>query len=239
MKIIFPLLFQLNFDHLSVVSEENSEAGNSIIQNEDSSIPMNDLSAFLHNVDVLSPLSYLQKLAPPLAHFENLNYEQIGGSNVGRAEFFVRLPFISKEIDFSDQFGNITSSLPQLAPLPVELPVQQANGSSVTASSIDKNGRGSISADPAKKESRLKHFFSPIRRKVTAPIPVAPPVVPSLHALSAQPYAAAQPDVFISNILPSNMYVNPLSNLQPSVPEITERPQTSSREATSPSFQVF
>lgn len=84
-QIIFPLLFQLNFDHLSVVSEENSE-GTSMIQNEDSSIPIHDISAFLHNVDVLSPLSYLQKLNPPLAHFENLNYEQIGGSNVGEFE---------------------------------------------------------------------------------------------------------------------------------------------------------
>lgn len=64
------------------MSEENSE-GNSIIQNEDSSIPMHDLSAYLHNADDLSSLSYLQKLGPPLAHFENLNYEQIGGSNVG------------------------------------------------------------------------------------------------------------------------------------------------------------
>lgn len=73
--------FQLNFDHLSVVSEENSEVNS--IQNEDSSIPISDLSAYLHNVDVLSPLSYLQKLSPPLAHFENLNYELIGGSNVG------------------------------------------------------------------------------------------------------------------------------------------------------------
>lgn len=73
--------FQLNFDHLSIVSEENSEVNS--IQNEDSSIPMSDLSAYLHNVDVLSPLSYLQKLSPPLAHFENLNYELIGGSNVG------------------------------------------------------------------------------------------------------------------------------------------------------------
>lgn len=63
-KILFSLILflQLNFDHLSIVDEENSEA-NSIIQNEDSSIPINDLSAFLHNVDVLSPLSYLQKLS--------------------------------------------------------------------------------------------------------------------------------------------------------------------------------
>lgn len=55
-----------------MVAEESSE-GPSIIQNEDtSSIPINDLSAFLQKVDVLSPLSYLQKLSPSLAHFENL-----------------------------------------------------------------------------------------------------------------------------------------------------------------------
>lgn len=73
----------MNFDHLSVVAEESSE-GNSISHSEDISIPINDLSAFLHKVDVLSPLSYLQKLSPPLAHFENLPYDQIGGSSVGR-----------------------------------------------------------------------------------------------------------------------------------------------------------
>lgn len=69
-----------------MVSEEISE-GNSM-QNEDSSIPIHDISAFLHSVDVVSPLSYLQKLSPPLAHFENLNYEQIGGSNVGEFSNF-------------------------------------------------------------------------------------------------------------------------------------------------------
>lgn len=58
------------------------------MQNEDSSIPIHDISAFLHSVDVVSPLSYLQKLSPPLAHFENLNYEQIGGSNVGEFSNF-------------------------------------------------------------------------------------------------------------------------------------------------------
>lgn len=65
-----------------MVTEESSE-GNSVIQNEDNSIPINDLSAFLHKVDVLSPLSYLQKLSPPLAHFENLPYDKIG-SSVGK-----------------------------------------------------------------------------------------------------------------------------------------------------------
>lgn len=89
----------MNFDHLSTVSEENSEV-NSSIQNEET-IPINDLSAFLHKVDTLSSLSYLQKLSecvawwrvtnsicvishfhlirgPPLAHFENINYDEIG-----------------------------------------------------------------------------------------------------------------------------------------------------------------
>lgn len=51
----------------------------------------------------------------------------------------------------------------------------------------------------AKKESRLKHFFSPIRKKPI--IAQAPPIM-------------SQPDVFISNILPSNMYVNPAFHLQ-------------------------
>lgn len=46
-----------------------------------------------------------------------------------------------------------------------------------------------------KKESRLKHFFSPIRKK-----PIIAPNPPTM----------SQPDVFVSNILPSNMYVNPL-----------------------------
>jgi hypothetical protein len=76
----------LNFDHLSVVTEESSEV-NSINQSEDtaSNIPINDLSSFLHKVDALSPLSYLQKLSPSLSHFENLPYDEIGGANVGKS----------------------------------------------------------------------------------------------------------------------------------------------------------
>jgi hypothetical protein len=64
---------------LSVVAEESSE-GNSLAHSEDTSIPINDLSAFLHKADSLSPLSYLQKLNPPLSHFENLPYDKIGDS---------------------------------------------------------------------------------------------------------------------------------------------------------------
>lgn len=64
---------KLNFDHLSVVSEaeETSELSLNLSGNS-STTPLNDLSAFLQNVDILSPLSYLQKLSPPLSHFETI-----------------------------------------------------------------------------------------------------------------------------------------------------------------------
>jgi hypothetical protein len=51
----------MNFDHLSTVSEENSEV-NSTTQIEDS-IPITDLSTFLQKVDTLSTLNYLQTLS--------------------------------------------------------------------------------------------------------------------------------------------------------------------------------
>lgn len=56
------LFAQMNFDHLSTVSEENSEVNSSIRENEES-IPINDLSAFLHKVDTFSSLNYLQTLS--------------------------------------------------------------------------------------------------------------------------------------------------------------------------------
>lgn len=62
------------------MSEEISE-GNTNNQQDDNSLPMND---FLQKVDVVSPLNYLQSICPPLTHFENLAYESIGGSNVGK-----------------------------------------------------------------------------------------------------------------------------------------------------------
>lgn len=70
-------------------AEESSEVSslNNHISNEVVSTPLGDLSAFLHNVDVLSPLSYLQKLSPPLSHFEslceNISYEKIDDSKKG------------------------------------------------------------------------------------------------------------------------------------------------------------
>lgn len=75
-------------------AEESSEA--SSLQgslhkesNEMASTPLGDLSAFLHNVDVLSPLSYLQKLSPPLSHFEslceNMSYDKIDERKKGKS----------------------------------------------------------------------------------------------------------------------------------------------------------
>ena len=71
------------------------------------------------------------------------------------------------------------------------------------------------------KESRLKHFFSPIRKKV-------PPV---------QHTQNAQPDIFINNVLPSNMYVNPPQSNQYS---ILKKNRDSDPNTPSPttSFQV-
>lgn len=74
-----------------------------------------------------------------------------------------------------------------------------------------------------KKESRLKHFFSPIRKKQ---IPSAPPVV-------------SQPDVYISNILPYNHHVHPAMASQNSFPDAPQKFDNAA-ETSSPtsSFQV-
>lgn len=79
--------------------------------------------------------------------------------------------------------------------------------------------------DPPKKESRLKHFFSPIRKKS-----VVPPVPPVL----------SQPDVFVSNILPNNLYVNPALRAQSSLPDSSVKVESTAVETASPtsSFQV-
>lgn len=88
--------------------------------------------------------------------------------------------------------------------------------------------------DPTvKKVSRLKHFFSPIRKKsVTAP---TPPTIP--------PTNTSQPDVFISNMLPNNLYVNPSMIPPNGVNQSQNHPpskSTNSAEVTNPtsSFQV-
>lgn len=60
----------VNFDHLSIVSEENDLFNG---------IEFDD--------EPISPLRELQSVLPPLAHFENLPYELIG-PNIGKKIFF-------------------------------------------------------------------------------------------------------------------------------------------------------
>ncbi|CRL01678.1 CLUMA_CG014897, isoform A [Clunio marinus] len=203
----------LNFDHLSVVSEEGNSEGNSMIQNEDSSIPIHDLSAFLHSVDVLSPLSYLQKLNPPLAHFENLNFDEFGAS--------------SQELNY-DQVGNSGISIEDVTPQTVEQSpsiskFNMPNAVVVPPPIVEQP----TTSEPVKKESRLKHFFSPIRKKPI--VPSAPPMI-------------SHPDVFVSNIIPNNMYINPTLQLHNSLPDNTVKLRSvpHSLETTSPtsSFQT-
>lgn len=84
----------VNFDHLSVVSEENltnNDSNNNAVQFESVSTPMSDLSSYLHKVDAVSPLSYLQSIVPPLAHFENINYDLIGQSFSESLHIIVKL----------------------------------------------------------------------------------------------------------------------------------------------------
>lgn len=73
------------------------------------------------------------------------------------------------------------------------------------------------------KESRLKHFFSPIRKKTPVPIQTQ----------------NAQPDIFINNVLPSNMFVN--SPQQSNQYSILKKNRDSDPNTPSPttSFQVW
>jgi hypothetical protein len=193
-----------------VVSEENSE-GNSLSQTDDS-IPMQDLSTYVNKVDVLSPLSYLQTLAPPLSHFENLQYDRSDDTRRN-----------DRKMSISDQ-ANV--QLP-----PIDQPILVSSIKATIQPSTSKHGANqSNDQQPVKKESRLKHFFSPIRKKTICPVPVTPPVAP--------PSIMCQPDVFISNIVPSNLCVNPPLQLSTFKPQsILAQPPPPPSSPTS-SFQV-
>lgn len=119
------------------------------------------------------------------------------------------LPFHNKNL--SDQHGNIN----------------RTNGSAIK----DVTKPPTVSKEPVKKESRLKHFFSPIRKKTVTP-PLPPPLPPTVPS---------QPDIFISNILPSNMYVNPMHLQSNNLQKSSRMDSESAMESMSPtsSFQVF
>ncbi|XP_063696878.1 GATA zinc finger domain-containing protein 14 [Culicoides brevitarsis] len=75
----------VEFDHLSIVSEEsqrspNEDSANRLAVNEPKVQPKAPESPF--------PLTELQSLVPPLTHFENLPYESIGG-NVDEDGFII------------------------------------------------------------------------------------------------------------------------------------------------------
>lgn len=115
------------------------------------------------------------------------------------------------ETFFIDQHGNILLLQGGRNP-------QQLNGSSNALNSKTINNPlpppPPTPSEPVKKESRLKHFFSPIRKKT--PIPVVPPVPPII----------SQPDVFISNVLPNNLYVSPTMRSQNILPESSTKIET-------------
>lgn len=70
----------MSFDHLSVVSEEC--LSNSDDQTNNQAISKSD-DVFLSNTETESPYANFQSTIPPLKHFENLSYKDIG-PNIGK-----------------------------------------------------------------------------------------------------------------------------------------------------------
>jgi hypothetical protein len=81
--------------------------------------------------------------------------------------------------------------------------------------------------DTPKKESRLKHFFSPIRKKVPQP--------------QITPVASSQADLFVTNIVPNNLPIQQQPMPSNDFPLVKELYPSSSGEISNPvhsSFQV-
>lgn len=74
----------VEFDHLSIVSEESQRS-----PNDDGRLQPPALDAKSKIPD--SPLGDLQSVMPPLKHFENIQYESVGPGNVGKTltQFFL------------------------------------------------------------------------------------------------------------------------------------------------------
>lgn len=83
----------VNFDHLSIVSEEEpSTAGGGggycdLLDGDDEVYYGSDRAAAVQSDQMFSSLNDFQSIVPPLAHFENLCYEQIG-PNLGKFYLF-------------------------------------------------------------------------------------------------------------------------------------------------------
>lgn len=85
----------VEFDHLSIVSEESQRS-----PNEDRlllSVPENNSNNSSNNKKAPEspfPLAELQSVIPSLAHFENLQYDNIGPGNVGMLQVLYLFFFV-------------------------------------------------------------------------------------------------------------------------------------------------
>lgn len=72
----------VEFDHLSIVSEESSQRSPNDASNGEAT-PTNYQQQQHTQVVPESLLAELQSVMPPLKHFENIQYENVGPGNVG------------------------------------------------------------------------------------------------------------------------------------------------------------
>lgn len=79
----------VEFDHLSIVSEESQRS-----PNDDGRLQPPNLDAKSKIPE--SPLGDLQSVMPPLKHFENIQYESVGPGNVGKKNYLNKFSFKTK-----------------------------------------------------------------------------------------------------------------------------------------------
>uniref|UniRef100_A0A336LNL1 CSON015110 protein n=1 Tax=Culicoides sonorensis TaxID=179676 RepID=A0A336LNL1_CULSO len=94
----------VEFDHLSIVSEESQRS-----PNEDRLTVVTEQKA----PESPFPLTEIQSLVPPLTHFENLEYENIGPGNVDENGFIVSNTSKNEELSKS-QWSNNSSNKPDI-----------------------------------------------------------------------------------------------------------------------------
>lgn len=173
-----------NFDHLSVVSEENfsnSDGGNSMIDPaacvhpqpmslliHPLSVPMsNDQSPLtpLSPIELIaSQLNELQNAVPPLSYFENIANERMQEKQLSPAtsngwDFSVSSPFQIVSLSPSN------TSVPAILTSPVMSPVLQHKSQSVTSPQTLPQPQNSP-----------KNFFSTLKPR---PLPVTSPPLPA------------------------------------------------------------
>lgn len=148
----------VEFDHLSIVSEESQRS-----PNEDRLAVVNEQK---QNKAPESPfpLTELQSLVPPLTHFENLQYENIGPGNVGK-EFFMCLFFtiyFKREFSVLDEDGFIVSNTKNSEETPKEkqqqLQQQWSNNSNKPDILLQQSSSASAQVTPSDPVSSFRNF---------------------------------------------------------------------------------